>query len=122
MKISRFRGRAQKTAKLKCREKYISSSTAKLKCTKISTTTKITRFLSLNEFSLTYFQTLHKNYCLRSQKRVKNTPFWNKQVISIFSFYLQREIKMQRNLYFCLDREIKMPRNVILTKKTAKLK
>ena len=34
MKISRFRGRVQKTAKLKCREKCILSCTAKLKCTK----------------------------------------------------------------------------------------
>ena len=61
-------------------------------------------------------------YCLRSQKRVKNTSFWNKQVISIFIFYLDREIKMQLNLYFCLNRKIKMQRNAILTKKTAKLK
>ena len=61
-------------------------------------------------------------YCLRSQKRVKNAPFWNKQVISILNFYLDREIKMQLNLYFCLTREIKMPGNAILTKKTAKLK
>ena len=32
MKILRFRGRVQKTAKLKCREKCILSWTAKLKC------------------------------------------------------------------------------------------
>ena len=32
IKISRFRSQAQKTAKLKCREKCILTSTAKLKC------------------------------------------------------------------------------------------
>ena len=31
-------------------------------------------------------------YCLRSQKRVKNKPFWNKQVIFVFIFLLGRRI------------------------------
>ena len=52
IKISRFRGRGQKTAKLKCREKCIFSMTAKLKCRE--------NFLFFNrEILLRYLRNIH---------------------------------------------------------------
>ena len=129
MKISRFRGRVPKTPKLKCREKCISSSTEIKMHQKNRQWRRWWDFWAWTKFFWRIFKlyiwiefSLYNVlvYSLRKgQKRVKITPFWNKQVISIFIFYLDREIKMQLNLYFCLNREIKMLRNAILTKNTS---